>query len=34
MEEKIENILGKFSVSAYGSVYDLPETGLILKIKL
>ena len=34
METKIENILGKYGVSAYGSCYDLPETNLILKIQL
>lgn len=31
IEEKIENLLGKFWVTAYGAVYDLPETKLILK---
>ncbi len=34
LETKIESLSGQFFVSAYWSVYDLPETGLILKIQL
>lgn len=34
LETKIESLSGQFFVSAYWSVYDLPETWLILKIQL